>query len=368
MTGYHSERKIGYNHWLSCPIPRTLPLGMKIGLVGYQRSGKSTLFHWLTGQAPDPALAHSSQSAMAEVTEARVAKLCEIYKPKKITLAALQLIDTPGLSRDHEGTPQKLAMIREAGCLVVVVAAFDGADAGADLVRFEEDLLIADLDIVTGRVERLKEALKKPRPDRDEQAAELAALEPLLERLNAGQSLHDIEMTPDQRKATKSFQLFSEKPRFIVINLADDDTDGGRFAKFAPAGTPLVAVPLRLQMELEAMPADEQRAFCEEMGVSLADREAIIRQVMDASGQMLFFTAGEKEVRTWMIHKGGTAVEAAGGIHTDLARGFIRAATMSCDDLFRLGSEREVKAANLMRQEPKDYVIQDGDVITIRHN
>jgi ribosome-binding ATPase YchF (GTP1/OBG family) len=116
------------------------------------------------------------------------------------------------------------------------------------------------------------------------------------------------------------------------------------------------------------MPADEQRAFCEEMGVSLADRAAVIRQIMEASGQMLFFTAGEKEVRTWMIHKGGTAVEAAGNIHTDLARGFIRAATMSCDDLFRLGSEREVKAANLMRQESKDYVIQDGDIITIRHN
>jgi ribosome-binding ATPase YchF (GTP1/OBG family) len=177
-----------------------------------------------------------------------------------------------------------------------------------------------------------------------------------------------MEFTPDQRKATRSFQLFTEKPRYIVVNLADDDVEGERFQALAPPNATLVAVPLRLQMELEAMPADERQAFCEEMGVSVADRDTIIRQIMDASGQMLFFTAGEKEVRTWMIHKGGTAVEAAGNIHTDLARGFIRAATMSCDDLFRLGSERKVKAANLMRQEPKDYVIRDGDVITIRHN
>jgi ribosome-binding ATPase YchF (GTP1/OBG family) len=341
---------------------------MKIGIVGYQGSGKSTLFHWLTGVAPDPSLAHSSQSAMAEVPDDRVAKLCEIYQPKKITQAALQLIDTPGLSRTHEGTAQRMAMIREAACLIVVVAAYEGTQAAADLQSFEEDLLIADLDIVTGRVERLREATKKPRPDRDEQLAELAALEPLLAKLEAGETLHGVELTPEQRRATRSFQLFTEKPRLIVINMADDDVDPERFQKLAPAGAPLVAVPLRLQMELEAMPEDERNAFCEEMGVSVADRKSLLRQIMDTSGQMLFFTAGDKEVRTWMIHKGGTAVEAAGNIHTDLAKGFIRAATMSCDDLFRLGSEREVKAANLMRQEAKDYVIQDGDIITIRHN
>lgn len=341
---------------------------MKIGIVGYQGSGKSTLFHWLTGIAPDPSLAHASQSAMAEVPDDRVAQLCEIYQPKKITRAALQLIDTPGLSRTHEGTAQRMAMIREAGCLIVVVAGYEGTTAAADLQSFEEDLLIADLEIVSGRVERLREATKKPRPDRDEQLVELAALEPLLARLEAGQTLHDIELTPDQRRATKSFQLFTEKPRLVVINMADDDTDAARFQKLAPAGVTLVAVPLRLQMELEAMSADERQAFCEEMGVSVADRNTLLRQIMDASNQMLFFTAGEKEVRTWMIHKGGTAVEAAGNIHTDLARGFIRAATMSCEDLFRLGSEREVKAANLMRQESKDYVIQDGDIINIRHN
>ena len=116
------------------------------------------------------------------------------------------------------------------------------------------------------------------------------------------------------------------------------------------------------------MEPPERDEFCEEMGVTMYDRDDLIRKIMTTSGQMLFFTAGEKEVRTWMIRTGGTALEAADGIHTDLARGFIRAETMNCDDLIRVGSEREMKAQNLVRQEFKDYVIQDGDVLLIRHN
>jgi len=116
------------------------------------------------------------------------------------------------------------------------------------------------------------------------------------------------------------------------------------------------------------MPAEERQAFCTEMGVKPYDRDDLIRRIMNASGQMLFFTAGDKEVRTWMIRQGGTALEAAAGIHTDLAKGFIRAETFSVADIVRCGSEREIKAQGLNRQEPKDYVIKDGDVITIKHN
>jgi GTP-binding protein YchF len=343
---------------------------MKIGLVGYQGSGKSTLFEWLTGVRPDPALAHASQSAMAPVPEPRVEKLCAVYKPKKVTLAAMELVDTAGLSRTHEGNAARLAQIREAGCLILVVGAFERASNPlADVDSFAEDFLLADLEIVSGRVERLRESTKKPRPNRDVELAELAALEPLLATLESNTPLVNAGMTEDQLKVTRSFRLLTEKPKVVLFNVADDEGDPQRLvaalAERMP-GVPAVAVPVGLEMELARMSAEDRAAFREEMGIGQFDRDALLRTLLDASGQMLYFTAGEKEVRTWMLRQGGTALEAAANIHTDLARGFIRAETMNCEDLVRLGSEREIKAAGLVRQEPKDYVIRDGDILNIR--
>ena len=135
---------------------------MKIGLVGYQGSGKSTCFQWLTGQEADPAMSHSLQSAMCVVPESRVQPLCDLYHPKKITLASLEIVDTPGLARDGEGNAVRLSQLRECGCLVLVVPGYDRDDPVADLHRFEEDLILADMEIVSKRLERIAEQLKKP--------------------------------------------------------------------------------------------------------------------------------------------------------------------------------------------------------------
>jgi GTP-binding protein YchF len=348
---------------------------MKIGLAGYQGSGKSTLFEWLTGVPPDPAVAHVGQSAMAAVPDERVRSLCEIYKPKKVTLAALELVDTPGLSRSHEGNAARLGLIREAGCLVLVVAGFGGSDPLVDLASFREDLLLADLEIVSGRVERLRESVKKPRPNREQEQVELVALERVLAAIESGTPRTASEMSDDEFKATRSFRLLTEKPTLVVVNCADDDDKLDRFAQSAAApGTAgpvakapqMLGVRIGLELELARMSESDRADFESEMGLTGARRNDVLRTVLDASGQMLYFTAGEKEVRTWMLRQGGTALEAADNIHSDLARGFIRAETMQCDDLIRLGSEREIKAAGLVRQEPKDYVIRDGDILNIK--
>ncbi len=277
------------------------------------------------------------------------------------------MVDTPGLSRSHEGSAARLGLIREAGCLVLVIAAYSGGDPLAELNSFDEDFLLADMQIVTGRVERVKETLRKPLPkaERELHEIELAALEPLLARLESGKPLLASEMTDDQLKATSSFRLLTQKPKLVVLNLADDDSPE-RFAGKAPPGIELVAVPLGLEVELGRMSPEDRVEFEKEMGVGRSDRDSLIRKIMDVSGQMLYFTAGDKEVRTWMLRQGGTALEAADNIHSDLARGFIRAEVIQCDDLIRLGSEREIKAHNLLRQEPKDYVIRDGDILHIR--
>lgn len=341
---------------------------MKIGLVGYQGSGKSTLFEWLTGVAPDHSLAHSGQSAMATIPEPRIDALCEIYHPKKVTRASLEIVDTPGLSRTHEGNAARLALIREAGCLVLVVAAFDGSDPAAELVSFEEDLMLADMELITRRIERVEDSMKKPVPRTEKEALthEDETLRLVLQRMESGNPLREDEMSDEQRKVTRAFRLLSEKPRMVVVNTADDEDNPERYAKCAPEGVPVFPVPVGLELELARMTPEERAEFEQEMGVGGTDKDHLVRTMLDASGQMVFFTAGEKEVRTWLLPKGGTAVEAAAGIHTDLARGFIRAEIMTCRDLVRLGSEREVKASHLVRQEPKDYVVRDDDILLIR--
>jgi hypothetical protein len=323
------------------------------------------LFEWLTGEAADPAVSHQGQSAMAPVPDDRIEELVEIYHPKKVTRAAMEIVDTPGLSRTHEGNAARLAIIREAGCLVLVVAAYAGCDAAVDVNSFEEDLTLADMEIVSGRIERLRESVKKPRPNRDQELTELEALEAVLLALESGQPLADVEMNVDQRRATRSFRLLTEKPKMVIVNLADDD-DGSALAELGTDEVPVIAVPLGIELELSRMSAEDRAAFEADLGIASCDRDAVLDAILKRSGQLLYFTAGEKEVRSWMLDEGGTALEAADNIHSDLARGFIRAETMHADDLIRLGSEREVKAQNLLRQEPKDYVVKSGDVLMIR--
>ncbi len=341
---------------------------MKIGLVGYKGSGKSTLFHWLTGIKPDPSHAHTAQSAMAAVPDPRVEALRAIYQPKKTTPAALEIVDTPGLSRTHEGNAARLALIREAGCLVFVVAAFEGCDPAADLKTFLEDLLLADMEIVSGRIGRVEDALKKPIPRHEREALihEEQTLKIVLRALEAGQLLRPDELTDEQLKVTRPFRLLSEKPRMVILNTADDDPQPERLLRAVPAGLPAAAIPTRIELELAAMSPEERAEFQKEMGVGGADRDQLIRTIMEASGQITFFTGSDKEVRAWLLPRGGTALDVAAAIHTDLARGFIRAEVIGADDLIRSGGEREAKAKHLVRQEPKDYVVRDEDVLLIR--
>lgn len=341
---------------------------MKIGLVGYQGSGKSTVFEWLTGVKPDPALGHTAQSAMATIPEPRVEGLCKIFHPKKVTLASLELVDTPGLSRTHEGSAARLALIREAGCLAFVVDAFGRTDPMADLRAFDEDLTLADMEIITSRLKRVEEQQRKPIPRTEHEALahEQATLKTVLAALEGGSPLRERDMTDDQLKVTRAFRLFGEKPRVVIFNTADDEAKPDRLTSLSTPETPVLAVPAGLELELSKMSPEDRAEFEKEMGVGGTDRDAIIRTLLQASGQRLFLTAGEKEVRTWLLHAGGTALEAAASIHTDLAHSFIRAEVMDYRDLMRLGSEREVKAQKLVRQEPKDYVIKDDDLLYIK--
>src|SRR5579862_9229888 len=186
---------------------------MRIGLVGYQGSGKSSIFELLTGTRPDPSKAHSGQVGMAVLPDNRFDGLVKLYNPKKITPAKIELFDTPGLSREHgESNNQRISVVREANALVHVIGAYSGGDPVADARTFEEDLMLADQQVLQNRIERLEASIKKNRPDREECREELALISPIHEMLQGAKLLRGVEFSADQEKVTKSFSLLTRKP------------------------------------------------------------------------------------------------------------------------------------------------------------
>lgn len=337
---------------------------MKIGLVGYQGSGKTTLFTWLTGKFSDVD-AKGVVMATAPIPEPRIDPLCEIYHPKKVTYASLEIVDTPGLARDQTGNVSRLGHLRETDYLVCVVPVFDGSDVQKEIDSFLEEMIFADLEIAANRLEKVHEQQKRhyPKEEQEKLALEAEILEKIKDGLENGRPVKADDMTPEEYKATRSFRFLTEKNRMILVNAGDDETNHADYAKFSTADVPVVAVSVGLEVELAKMSPEERQSFLDEMGLPSTSRDQFIRRLMDNSGQMVFLTAGEKEVRTWLMRKNGTAIEAAGCIHSDFIKKFIRAEVTACDDLVRLGSEREVKAAGLNHREHKDYVVKEGDVL-----
>jgi GTP-binding protein YchF len=337
---------------------------MRAGLVGFAGSGKSTLFELLTGAKPDPSKVHSGQVGIATLADPRLDFLAALHDPKKVTPATVELIDTPGLlPGTHGDNPQRLALIREGDALLIVLGGFAGGEPVADLAAFREEMLFADLAVITNRIERLEASVKKPRPDREAQLKELELVRRVHTALEANQPISTLGLTEEEKKPMRSFGLLTDKAQVVLLNIAHGQEAPGALLALAPD---VLVIDAKLELELAQMEPDERAAFMQDLGLTEFGRDRIIRRAYDAVGIITFFTAGEPEVRGWNLERGGTAVEAAGKIHTDLARGFIRAEVTPFDDLKRLGSMKEVKAKNLQRLEGKEYVIKDGDVVYFR--
>lgn len=340
---------------------------MKIGLVGYQGSGKSTIFELLTGAKPDIAKAHTGQLAEAVVPDERYDRLVAHHNPKKEVPAKIQVLDTPGLSRSQQdANAQKLGVIREAQVLVHVVGVFAGADPKADVSAFEDDLVLADLQVVNNRVERLKKDIIKPRPDRDELQKELDCLMPVVKCLEEGKPVRVLKLDEAQEKATRTFSLLTIKKQLVVLNTADSDVDQSIVKELESAGQNVIGGPFGLELELAALPEEERAEFAAEMGLGEPSRSRLLKSLFDVTDQITFYTSGEKEVHAWLLKRGSTVLEAADSIHSDLARGFVRAEVWPVDEFLKFGSERDLKAAGVNQVVGKDYIVQDGDEVFIR--
>lgn len=347
---------------------------MKTGIVGLPQVGKTSLFSMLTGSEVNLAR-REDRLGVAVVPDSRLDRLAQLFQPRKLTHATLELTEvatlTPESLRDGSG----IAGLRGVDALVQVLRAFDAAGSpAADARNLEFDMIVSDLGQVEKRLERVAKDMKKQR------TAALSEEQDILERmhrhLEAEQPLRTLALTPDEEKRTRGFQFLSQKPILYVLNVAEPETPQLAAAVERHGLTPALATPhtaaaaicATVEAEIASLPASEAAEFLAGYGLAETGVARLARAIYQLLGMISFFTAGEDECRAWTVPRGTPAVEAAGAIHSDLSRHFIRAEVIAWDELLALGSEAAARAQGKLRLEGKDYIVQDGEVMHIRHS
>jgi ribosome-binding ATPase YchF (GTP1/OBG family) len=355
---------------------------MRLALVGLEGSGKTTLLDAISEvrvPRPPPRAQTETHVQVVRVKDPRLERCREIFRPRKYTPAGLEVLDPPGLppgdsEAERARRARLLAALRDADAYVVVVRGFrtdrypyerPEPDPKGDLRRILEELVVADLAVLEGRAARLREGLARRSRSADADRLELAAVERCLALLEAGGDLRALDLDEAEAKRIRGFQLFARKPILVA-----HDGPG-----VAPAGLvegmPLpvagtLALDAHLEAEVAAMDPADRPAFLAEFGLETPASDRFVHEVYRAVGLRSFFTVGEDEVRAWTIRAGDDAVTAAGKIHTDLARGFVRAEVFTFEELDRAGGMRELKARGAIRLEPRGYEVRDGDIVHVR--
>ncbi len=358
---------------------------MRLGIIGLPNSGKTTVFNALTGSSYPTEPFSSGQleihTAVVNVPDARVDKLSEVFKPKKTTYATVQYTDIGGLDKGiGEGGlsgPMRNELQQVDGFVHVVRAfaddavphPYDAVDPRRDLEIIDNEFLLLDLIAVENRLARLEEERKKGKIDNKQQhAAETALMERLHAHLSDERPLRDLDLTPAELKSLRGYGLLTLKPVLVVFNTDEAGEDPAAGLDYDHRKTLMLSLRGRLEAEIAQLDNPEDVAlFLEEYAIAEPSRDRVIHLSYELLDIISFLTYGEDEVRAWPLRKGGTAVDAAGTIHSDLARGFIRAEVIAFEDFIAAGaSVAEVKARGKMRLEGRDYIVRDGDMIVVR--
>jgi ribosome-binding ATPase len=354
---------------------------MQTGIIGLPQVGKTTLFRILTKANIEGKGGQATHVGVAKVPEARLKQLAALYHPKKITYATVQYVDLGGMQKERNR--DALASLRDVDTIAHVLRVFDdpsvphsegSIDAVRDATNLELELILADHDQVSRRLERVEKDLKKK--SEPILLSEKAVLEKCKAHLEAEKPLRELTLTAEERKPIGGFLFLSQRPMLFVLNLGDDeaaDLDSAieRHKLSALQGRPntaVVAICGRLEAELAEMEEKEADEMLASYGLKEPGLNRLIRATYDLMGLISFFTAGEPEVRAWTIHKGSTAVKAAGAIHSDIEKGFIRAEVVRWDDLLAAGSLGAAREKAQVRLEGREYIVQEGDVILFRHS
>jgi ribosome-binding ATPase len=352
---------------------------VNIVLTGLPLSGKTCLFDALTGGAIDsassPARADHPNAAMVELPDDRLDWLSEHYQTKKRTPVQMEWLDLPGLAPGQSDMKaQNTAVteyLRRADAIVLVLRAFESSrlpgavDPRGDLARLKSEFVISDLETTLRRIEKLEKQVIKPVADRDALKKELEFLIRCREALEAEQPLHGVARNDVERGILKGFACLTEKPLVIVLNVSEDHAGqpDEAVAEFKDLGYPVVALCASLEAEIGRLPTEERQTFMAEMGLDRLRAADTVGAVYQALNRITYFTAGEKEVAARSIIRGSLAPGAAGEVHTDIEKGFIRAEIVTYDDFRKAGSLKDARTAGTYRNEGRDYAVQDGDII-----
>ena len=361
---------------------------MQVTIVGLPGSGKTTVFNALTGGHAETGGFSGGRAApnvsVVKVPDERVDRLAALFSPKKTTYADVTYVDVAipaGAAREGTVNPDVLAQVRNADALLHVARAFDDptAPAAADPWRDVDDLdlefTVADLSVIEKRLEKLKtQGRHGSQAERDLAQREEELLLRIEPHLSEGRPIRSFGLTDDEAFLIRGYRFLTEKPVLVVLNVDEGrlpevaalEADGRQ--RYGQPQTDVAALAGKIEAELGELADEDARLFMDDLGIAEPSRGRVIRLTYDLLGLFSFFTAGEDECRAWTLRRGSTAVDAAGAIHSDLARGFIRAEVIGVDDLIAAGSTAEARKRGILRQEGKTYLVRDNDVLQILFN
>ncbi len=354
---------------------------MKVALVGVLQSGKSTLLSAVSGKSIAVG-STSIEEGIVPVPDERLGWLTDYYKPKKTVHATVDCLDVPGFNFSDEhgraSARRLINQIRTVEAIVFIVRAFEESsvaayrnriDPVADINELRTELLLSDLELVTTRIERLEKAIHKPTKTQAKDKAELAVQKKLQAAIEAEKPISSAIENESERAIIKSLGFLTLKPMVVAVNVGEDQLDEQfDFGDTIDAGVPVTSICAKLENELSQLDSESRAEFMADMGIAESGISKFVNSCYSALGLISFLTVGKDEVRAWTISDGTIALEAAGKIHSDIKRGFIRAETFAYESLKEYGSEKELKAAGKIKLEGKEYVVRDGDVINFRFN